>query len=290
MHEVCNYMHFSCTRKGNAMDYFDGLSFGMAGAAENRCGVNTNFPKYYGIQFFHSGDLYLRVDGQKEHRVEGSWAFFTYPGLQFDYGSPHGVKRHCWICFCGPRVERYLESGLFPVDAQRPLVEITQPDKFMSSINDLIKIAGNPDANQRLNRSVILLEDILLQIYEQGEALKKRIPPFQRQSLETLLACVRKAPWEDWDFDAEASKMHISKNHFGRLFKDFCGHAPQEFLIQTRLALAAELLTGTKDSIRSIAARTGIENEFYFSRLFKRKYHLSPREYRRELVGEVIRV
>lgn len=270
------------------MNYFDGLSFGMAGVNENRCGINTNLPKYYGVQFFHAGDLHFRIDSQKECKVEGSWAFLTYPGRRFEYGSPHGVKRHCWICFCGPRVERYLESGLFPVDSQKPLIEITHADKFLSSINALLMAIKNPDARKGLNRATLLLEDILLQMYEESEALKKRLPPFQQPFFENLLSCIRKEPWKDWDFDAEAARMHISKNHFGRIFKDFCGCAPQEFVIQNRLALAAELLTCAPDSVKSIASKVGIENEFYFSRLFKRKYHLSPREYRRELTGEII--
>jgi len=70
------------------------------------------------------------------------------------------------------------------------------------------------------------------------------------------------------------------------LFRMFCDYAPQEFVIHARLSLAAELLAHSKDSVRMIAAKVGIDNEFYFSRLFKKKYHLSPREYRRELIGE----
>ena len=269
------------------MNYFDGLSFGLAGVNKNRCGINTNFPKYYGVQFLYSGDLYLRIDEQKEYKVKGSWAFLTYPGRRFDYGPLDGPGHHYWICFCGPRIERYIESGLFPMNIENPLIEITHVDKFLSSVNELLMLIRSPDSGRGSNRAVLLLEDILLQMCEQDEALKKKIPAFQQPLFENLLSSLRKAPFKDWNFNAEADKLHISKNHFGRLFKDFSGFAPQEFLIQTRLALAAEFLTNTTDSVRSIASKIGIENEFYFSRLFKKKYHLSPREYRRELIGQL---
>lgn len=269
------------------MDYFDGLSFSVAGLDKKRSGIKTNLPKYYGVQFFYTGGVYLQVDLKKEYELDAPAVFLTYPGRRFDYGPMAETGQHYCICFCGPRVERYIKSGLFHLDQENPLIEIRHADKFQASINELLMLLKNP-AESNSNRAVLLLEDILLQIYEQNEALKKKIPVFQKPFFEDLLIRIRKSPWKDWDFDAEARKLHISKNHFGRLFKDFCSYAPQEFVIQSRLALAAELLTDTADSVREIASKIGIENEFYFSRLFKKRYHLSPREYRRELVGKPV--
>jgi AraC-like DNA-binding protein len=75
----------------------------------------------------------------------------------------------------------------------------------------------------------------------------------------------------------------VSVTHFRRLFRQFAGLPPRQYLIQRRLRLAAERLVETNDLVRQIAAQTGFHSEFYFSRLFKQTYRLSPLEYRREL-------
>jgi AraC-like DNA-binding protein len=284
MHKHAQSMHDG--RCG--LDFFDGLYIGTAGRNKTRAGINANYPKYYGIQFLYSGGLYLRVDKDKEYKVEGPCAFLTYPGHCFEYGPLGEIGYHYWICFFGPRSQQYLDSGLFSVNSENPVLKITRIDKFLASVNELLILIRETGFSSGTNRIVLLIEDILLQLYEQRQITQKKIPKFQQPFFEDLLSSIKKTPWKDWDFEKETVKLSISRNHFSRLFKDISGYAPQTFLIQARLSLAAEFLTGSTDSIRSIASRVGIENEFYFSRLFKKRYYLSPREYRRETVGEII--
>ena len=60
------------------------------------------------------------------------------------------------------------------------------------------------------------------------------------------------------------------------------GLPPQQYLLQMRLSKAAELLKSTSSPIKEIAALSGWENVFYFSRLFRQKYYISPLQYRKE--------
>jgi transcriptional regulator GlxA family with amidase domain len=55
---------------------------------------------------------------------------------------------------------------------------------------------------------------------------------------------------------------------------------PRGLVMELRLRHAALLLSTTSDSVRTIAARCGIENFPYFSTSFRRAYHLTPRDYR----------
>ena len=58
------------------------------------------------------------------------------------------------------------------------------------------------------------------------------------------------------------------------------GCPPQEFLIRLRLSKAADLMKGTSGSIGDIAAQCGYPNQLHFSRAFRKRYGLSPREWR----------
>ncbi|MDD5598894.1 MAG: helix-turn-helix transcriptional regulator [Victivallaceae bacterium] len=266
------------------MDYFDGLSFTMAGTAKRITEIKTNFPRYYGIQFFHACKLYVRTDRKKVFRGQGSFAFLTYPLHRFDYGIYAGEGTHCWLCCCGPRMERYIETGLFEINPNNLPVKFRHPEKFFQSIQELINMVDTVHYHNSYNRMVMRLEDLLLQLHEQNMT-EKKIPTYHNRFFEDLLSRINSLPEKKWDFDLEAERIHVTRNHFNRLFKDFSGTSPQRFLIQCRLAKAAELLLKSSRTVYDIASEAGIENEFYFSRLFKSRYHVSPREYRRELLG-----
>jgi len=60
------------------------------------------------------------------------------------------------------------------------------------------------------------------------------------------------------------------------------GCPPQEFLIRLRLFKAAEMMKLSGNSIRDIAAVCGYPNQLHFSRAFKKRYGVSPRQWRAE--------
>ena len=53
-------------------------------------------------------------------------------------------------------------------------------------------------------------------------------------------------------------------------------------MIRLRLSKAADLMKGTNQSIGVIAVRCGYPNQLHFSRAFKKRYGISPREWRRQ--------
>ena len=72
----------------------------------------------------------------------------------------------------------------------------------------------------------------------------------------------------------------LNRSYFSKLFKDNMGCPPQEFLIRLRLSKAADLMKGTGKSIGDISAMCGYPNQLHFSRAFKQRYGVSPREWR----------
>ncbi len=66
-----------------------------------------------------------------------------------------------------------------------------------------------------------------------------------------------------------------------RLFREALGAGPIGTLNSLRLDKAAELLRNSELSITVIAAKTGFCDSNYLTKCFKRRFHLSPRAYRR---------
>lgn len=80
-----------------------------------------------------------------------------------------------------------------------------------------------------------------------------------------------------------ASKYNLSVNTFSKRIKKHFGKSPSQ-LIQERIVLEAKkLLHLTFKPIREIADNLNFEDEFYFSRYFKKSVGVSPKEYRKEV-------
>lgn len=80
-----------------------------------------------------------------------------------------------------------------------------------------------------------------------------------------------------------ASKYQLSVNTFSKRIKKHFGKAPSK-LIQERIVLEAKkLLHLTVKPIREIAVDLNFEDEFYFSRYFKKNVGVSPKEFRKEV-------
>lgn len=260
------------------MDYFDDISFPYCGPVADGH-KRLHVPLYHGIQYNHAGTLHLRIGDQEPKTYHGSWCFITSPATEFEYEIPAGEQHDYFaVCICGPRVERLVSSGLLSLEPKA--VMIADAIRFREKLHEL----EQHHRRRRYDFCVPALEELLLLINDARNSGDTARPAkfYLAETLNALADRIRMQPQSDWDFDEEAAKLHVSLRHFRSLFKQAAGAPPQHFVLRERLALAANLLVSSNEAIRQIAFKTGFEDEFYFSRLFQKYYHLFPKEYRKE--------
>ena len=79
-----------------------------------------------------------------------------------------------------------------------------------------------------------------------------------------------------------AALLHFSEPYFMRFFKKHTGTTCVDYINDFRMNKATELLTTSNISIMEVAMQVGMHNISYFNRMFKKKYQMTPKEYRRE--------
>ena len=77
------------------------------------------------------------------------------------------------------------------------------------------------------------------------------------------------------------SLIYLSPCHFKRVFKEYTGQTPYQFLMGIRIEKSKELLRKSEHSIEKVAGLCGFINAGHFSTVFKRHVNMSPTEFRR---------
>ncbi len=77
-----------------------------------------------------------------------------------------------------------------------------------------------------------------------------------------------------------AEELNQSVYSLSKLIKRSTGHTYKELLQRKRFNKAVELLSNTKLTVSDIITVVGYDNTSYFHRVFKEKYHMTPKQFR----------
>lgn len=264
------------------MKYYESLVFNTFGDYPESQGIAKDgvFHGYYGIQYNHSGPLLYSRNDEPEIAAEGAYAFFTYPGPYFRYGALPGTRRHhCFICFSGTLVRRFIAGGLLDLKRRSPLIQVVYSERFYSVFRKLTELLQQPGGALR-PRAGWMLEDLLLQLQEQPAAPDKLYSHYVT-ALLTLRDRIAMNPLKEWDFRQEARRMELSYVHFRRIFKQATAWPPGAFLLECRLRHAEKLLMTSHARVSEIAQDCGFRDAYHFSRIFRKHCGHSPAEFRK---------
>ena len=77
-----------------------------------------------------------------------------------------------------------------------------------------------------------------------------------------------------------ADQLYLSPTYLSELFKKHTGKTISEYLTEYRLEKACQLLDHAEYRVGDVSGMVGIHDGRYFSNMFKKKYGMTPTEYR----------
>ena len=84
-----------------------------------------------------------------------------------------------------------------------------------------------------------------------------------------------------------AERVHLSVPHFCAEFKRHFGTSAIDYLIRQRMHQSSYLLRDRNLRVAEVARRVGYEDLYYFSRLFRKHFGVSPRKFRLQEVANI---
>ena len=100
------------------------------------------------------------------------------------------------------------------------------------------------------------------------------------QVVTQAIRIINRSYYEDLNLSSVSGEIHVNPSYLSSLFHKEMGKSFVNYLTEVRLKRAVSMLENTSDSIQEIAFACGFKEPNYFSRIFRKKYGRSPREYR----------
>ncbi|MBN8215642.1 MAG: helix-turn-helix transcriptional regulator [Spirochaetes bacterium] len=222
------------------------------------------------LMYFHSACQIADADG-RELRPPGSLVLWPSGGGHF-YGNRAKRWVHSWVHCDGRALARWhREEG---VPENRVIEGFPQAD-FEAQLRSIHRELSRPDGADG-----VILGNLFHNLYR---GLRRHLRPLP--AAPAALEAVRLHLEEHFRAPVAVAELAqwagYSVPHFTALWRRQYGVAPLRFLIRLRLSHAAYLLRDRNLSIGEAASRSGFEDLYYFSRLFRRHYGDSPRAWRR---------
>lgn len=107
-----------------------------------------------------------------------------------------------------------------------------------------------------------------------------KLPVADQEFLDKVIAAVSAHMTDsDYSVDALASDLCMSRANLHRKMRAINGQTPTDFIRNQRLERAAQLLRTTSHSVNEIADLVGFSYASYFTKCFKEKYGVLPKDY-----------
>ena len=229
------------------------------------------------------------VDGQGEirvgevlHPLRADHFFIIPPGTSHAYHSDqHDPWSIYWIHFSGPK------AGLF---ARIACQSIPIERGKTSRISDRIDLFSEIFRNLGRGFSIETLEFVnltlsyLLSSFTHISQFRLMKEAGENDPIAQSINFMLENLSQKLRLNEIAAQTGLSASYYSTLFQKRTGHSPIEYFIQLKIQRACRLLDNSGWLIADVSRETGFDDQFYFSRTFRKVMGMSPAEYRKRAV------
>ena len=244
---------------------------------------------HYLFHYVISGKGIFRANGHS-YPVHAGQGFLIFPNHVTSYSADQDEPwEYTWVEFDGIRVQECLR--LAGLSLNQPIwqsLDQNSANLLLEKIQNLVEFTQVPSDRARYANShsmqivgygFLFLDQLVHSSAYKDAGSTKRLRDFY---IKEAIAFLEQNYHRDIVIEEIASVCGLSKNYFGKIFKEGMGESPQQFLIRYRMSKASHLLKESKLPIHQISAMVSYLNQLHFSRAFKSVYGMSPRDYRQK--------
>ncbi len=234
----------------------------------------------YLFMYFYDG-VTVEQDGQPRAIPPRSFRVWE-PRVPQLYGNQNDRWNHSWIHCDGPVVADQLREAQIPLNQVLSLEEPALVEKSLLQIHDELTSQSAPDPVIVRNLFQNMLHGVVRTLEGGGSfrSVRRRIP----ERFLTMKKYMEAHFVEPLTLEHLADCTNLSVPHFCSEFRKHFAVPPVEYLIRLRMHAAMYYLPNINHSVSEVARLVGYDDLYYFSKLFKKRYGLSPRAMRNRMM------
>jgi len=245
------------------------LCTGYATVGKEWCGWAKNSPFSF-LYYITDGEADITVEDKKISLVPGNW-YLLPSGCKFSYNCPETMTHmYFHIKICG-------EEKLDMLSVCREPIRLEEHPSF----SNMIEYIKTGNLTEGLGMYGMVYSVLFEMLKEKGITLENaKLSPCVRLAVEYI----------NNNLSASLSTTEIAKYCFVAkstlckyIAKDL-GMSVQEYLYDQIFYKACQMLIANRMSIGQISRELGFCDQLYFSRKFRERYGISPREYRKRFI------
>lgn len=214
--------------------------------------------------------------GGQIYEVQSPCVITQWPGDDLEYGPP--IPEETWdelyLIYSAKLMPKFKRSGL--IDLRRPIWPIANLVGVQLQIEELRVLASSDEPERVVDRVDRVAERLIMETLLPAGGIRDETHQFQE-----LLAGLRRNLGSPTDFSQMAEECGMSASTFRRRWEEVVSLPPAQYLLQLRIQEACRVLAETTKPIHEVANLVGFEDEYYFSRRFRIRMGMAPREYRK---------
>ncbi|NMT63074.1 AraC family transcriptional regulator [Marinobacter orientalis] len=220
------------------------------------------------------GEAYLNIEDEP-CLVRGGDLVLIPAGAAHRYtAAPDNPWTIHWVHYAGPLAANFREHMGFTDDTR--ILHIGRQPRLLVDFNGLLSVRQTgfrtPGLVHVANRLRQLLAAVPLNVGEAGHA--------QQPDLDIIHSFMREHLDERITLGQLADLTGLSPAHFATRYRALTGVSPVQHFLHLKVEQACQLLDTTDHSFTQISSMLGYDDNYYFSRLFKKVMGQSPTDYR----------
>lgn len=257
--------------------------FGFERCMTDKRVIGPTIYNHYTLHYIVSGKGYYKMNNYVRHLSAGD-VFIIFPSTLISYfPDPQEPWNYCWFDFEGIKADSFLgRAGLTPTT---PVYHCPN-----DSLDVLFSRALEASTEATSSRDLIITSyfyRIMSHIIEQtasGASLHKK---------EKELHILKAVKYIDTHYNDKLSVTMLSRmlglnpNYFSHLFKEIMGVSYSSYIVQIRLQKALIMFQQGNHTIKTVSLASGFDDPLYFSKVFKKQYGCTPKEYVQKLEKEL---
>lgn len=265
------YIKLSSIDKVTVLDNIYFTSIGRLFNNDYNFTVNNSFNGYI-LCICSKGSCFLQLENRKHQEFVKYDYFILKNDSKFTLSTINKSSYDLYfVYFNGIDSAKYLTT-LSSISRQSTF------DLIISCFNNILVILENNVTYSTVsyaNKTINFILDTL-----QNEVVKNRYISLEENTFIKFQQYIKNNLNKKINMEDIVTELSISPTKLNTVVKLYTNSSPMKYVVERKMVYAANLLVTTDLKIKNIATLIGFDDQYHFSKVFKKYYNISPQKYR----------